>query len=157
MDDEEVPDNEDDRLSFIPIPNPAPSAAQILIPIPEAIEIKRQDHPSFNKLNKIMENVPDIKKQLDMFQGENTSKEYKLLDEMLTRKLVALDEILTGGRDDVRQQRKESINIINHYVSILESKAKNVSIYIYLSIGKDILISPKMHQLGTFFGRLHPK
>ena len=54
-----------------------------------------------------MENVPDMKKQIDVFQGENTSKEYKSLDEMLTKKLLALDGILTGGRDDVRQQRKE--------------------------------------------------
>ena len=131
---EQVPDNANDELSFIPIPNPAPSAAQILIPIPEAIEIKRQDHPSFNNLNKIMENVLDIKKQIDVFQGENTSKDYKFLDEMLTRKLLALDDIVTGGRDDVRQQRKESIEIINHCVSILESKAKNVSIYIYLLV-----------------------
>ena len=71
-----------------------------------------------------MENVLDLEKQVDAFQGEKDSKEYKFLDEMLTRNLLALDGIETAGRDDVRQQRKESIKSINRCLSILESKAK---------------------------------
>ena len=43
---------------------------------------------------------------------------------MLTRNLLALDGIETAGRDDVRKQRKESVNSINRCVKILESKAK---------------------------------
>merc|ERR1712086_588819 len=94
-------------------------------PIPVTVKIKmNQDDPCFSKLNKIMENVLDLEKQLSAFQGEKNSKEYKFLDEMLTRNLLALDEIETAGRDDVRQQRKESIKSINRCLSILESKAK---------------------------------
>ena len=64
------------------------------------------------------------KKQIGAFQGEKNSKEYKFLDEELTRKLLALDKIEAAGQDTVRQQRKESINSINNLVIILESKAK---------------------------------
>ena len=72
-----------------------------------------------------MKNVVELEtKQLNAFQGEKNSKEYRFLDEMLTRNLLALDGIETAGRDDVRQQRKESVNSINRCVRILESKAK---------------------------------
>ena len=83
-----------------------------------------QDDPSFNKLNKIMENILHLEKQVGAFQGEKNSKEYKCLDEMLTKSLLALDGIDSDGEEDVRQQRKESINSINNLVSILESKTK---------------------------------
>ena len=94
-------------------------------PVPVKVKIKsRQDDPGFSKLNEIMENVLDLEKQVGAFQGEKNSKEYKFLDEELTRKLIALDKIEAAGQDNVRQQRKESINSINNLVSILESKAK---------------------------------
>jgi hypothetical protein len=84
--------------------------------------VPAEDDPCFSKLNKIMENVPDLEKQVSVFQGEKNSKEYKSLDELLTRKLLALDGIEPAGRDDVRQQRKESIESINRCVSILETR-----------------------------------
>jgi len=91
----------------------------------EAAKLKRQEDPCFSKLDKIMENVHDLEKQLKAFQSDKNSKEYKFLDEMLTRNLLALDGIETAGRDDVRQQRKESIKSINRCLSILESKANS--------------------------------
>lgn len=101
------------------------SAAAAPIPVPVEVKIKlRQDDPCFRKLNKIMENVLDLEKRIGAFQGEKDSKEFKLLDEILTRNLLALDGIEAAGRDDVRQQRKESVNSINRCVRILESKAK---------------------------------
>ena len=42
---------------------------------------------------------------------------------MLTRNLLALDGLNLEGRDDVRQDRKQSIKDINRFLSILESKA----------------------------------
>ena len=84
----------------------------------------RQDDPSFNKLNKIMENVLHLEKQVGAFQGEKNSKEYKCLDEMLTKSLLALDGIDSDGEEDVRQQRKESVNSVNRCISILETKSK---------------------------------
>lgn len=90
-----------------------------------AAKEKRAEDPCLVKLDKIMDNVHDLEKQISAFRGDKNSKEYKFLDEMLTRNLLALDGIDTAGRNDVRQQRKESIKSINRCLSILESKAKN--------------------------------
>ena len=74
-----------------------------------------------------MDNVLELNSKIEGFQGDKNSKEYRFLDEMLTRNLLALDGIETAGREDIRQQRKESIKSINRCLSILESKAKSQS------------------------------
>merc|ERR1712018_902491 len=87
--------------------------------------VSNLDDPCLAKLAKIQANVDDLAKQLEVFKGDKESKEYRFLDEMLTRNLLALDGIDTAGREDVRQQRRESIKSINRCLSILESKAKS--------------------------------
>ena len=72
-----------------------------------------------------MENVQDLEKQLSGFHGDENSKEYKVLDEMLTRNLLALDGIDTANRDDIRELRKNSIKNINSCISVLETKARS--------------------------------
>merc|ERR1712062_282034 len=86
----------------------------------------KKPDPCLDKLAKIQANVGELVKQLEKFKGSKDSKEYKYLDEMLTRNLLALDGLNLEGRDDVRQVRKESIKSINRCLSILESKAANV-------------------------------
>jgi len=94
-------------------------------PAAAANQDKKLD-PCLDKLAKIQANVGELVKQLEKFKGSKDSKEYKYLDEMLTRNLLALDGLNLEGRDDVRQVRKESIKSINRCLSILESKAANV-------------------------------
>ena len=94
-------------------------------PAAAANQDKKPD-PCLDKLAKIQANVGELVKQLEKFKGSKDSKEYKYLDEMLTRNLLALDGLNLEGRDDVRQVRKESIKSINRCLSILESKAANV-------------------------------
>ena len=89
----------------------------------DAAATGNKDDPCLAQMAKIQANVNDLAKQLQMFHGDKNSKEYRFLDEMLTRNLLALDGIDTAGRDDVRQQRRESIKSINRCLSILESKA----------------------------------
>jgi hypothetical protein len=98
--------------------NPSQNAAASVMKEPE----KKLDS-AMEKLSKVQEAVEDLVKQLEAFKGYKNSKEYKLLDEMLTRNLLILDGIETEGREDIRQQRKESIKSINRCLSILESKA----------------------------------
>ncbi len=104
-----------------------PSQAQPQPPGEPEIKQKKMpnpDDPCMQKLAKIMENVLDLEKELNAFKGDKNSKEYRYLDEMLTRNLLALDGIETAGREDIRQHRKESIKSINRCLSLLESKAK---------------------------------
>ena len=94
----------------------------------EAATAKNEDKkpdPCMMQLDKIMDNVRELDKKIQEFKGDKKSKEYRYLDEMLTRNLIKLDEIDSGGRDDVRKKRKESIQRINRFLSVLETKAKN--------------------------------
>lgn len=86
---------------------------------------KTTDDPCFSKLNKIMENILDLQKKVQEFHGGKKSKDYKILDEMLTKNLLSLDGIDIAGRDDVRNLRKECVKSINLCSSLLDSKAEN--------------------------------
>lgn len=127
---------------------PTSAAAPIAVPVEVKIKL-RQDDPCFSKLNKIMENVLDLDKQIGAFQGEKDSKVYRYLDEMLTRNLLALDGIETAGRDDVRTQRKESVNSINRCVKILESKAKTIQEEKNYAIWSDLAQSTRTEIIQT--------
>merc|ERR1711963_537202 len=105
-------------------PPPPPPPQQPKQEQPSAAKKLDPKDPCLQQLFKIQDNVSDLVNQLDEFKGDKNSKEFKYLDEMLTRNLLALDGIETGGRDDVRQARKESINAINRCLSVLEAKAK---------------------------------
>ena len=105
-----------------------------------------------SKLNKIKEDVLELAKQVSAFQGEKNSKEYKFLDEMLTRNLIALDKIeVAGQEDDIRQQRKESVKSINQCLSILESKSKTYQAEKYPKQSPRGSPTTKFNQLGYVF------
>jgi hypothetical protein len=68
--------------------------------------------------------VEELKGQVSKYSGNSRKdKEYILLDEMLTRNLLKLDDIDTEGKDDVRQARKDAIRTIQRCISCLEGKA----------------------------------
>ena len=92
------------------------------VPLKNATEKNLEDVQRM-KLHHIMENFHDLEKQVDDFKGNENSQVYKFLDEMLTRKLLALDSIDTSGRNDLRQIRKEFIKRINLLLNILELAA----------------------------------
>ena len=71
----------------------------------------------------IEQEVADLMRKIDSFRGAKTDKEYLFLDEMLTRNLLILDSIETGGREDIRQMRRDSIKTINRCLSMLDRKA----------------------------------
>ena len=80
------------------------------------------------KLAKIYTNVGELIMQLLKFQGTQECKEYIQLEEMFTQCLLALDGLSVEGRDDLRSIRKEFINSINNYSSILKTKTQQVTI-----------------------------
>jgi hypothetical protein len=79
--------------------------------------------PVLSKLQKVQENVGDLVRQIEVFKGKKTDKDYLYLDEMLTRNLLVLDSVETNGREDLRQLRREMIRSINRCVSMLDHKA----------------------------------
>lgn len=57
------------------------------------------------------------------FKGSKKDKEYKLLEEMLTRSLLKLDGIESGQDLSIRQARKAAVKEIQSYLDQLELKA----------------------------------
>lgn len=81
------------------------------------------DGPILVQIDMILTSVQDLEKQIDGFQSHKDSKEYKTIDEMLTRNLLALDKIDSNGSEIVRRKRKESVEIIENCLRNLELRA----------------------------------
>ena len=80
------------------------------------------------QLDIISQGVHDLEKQINGFQAQKDSKEYKHLDEMLTRHLVALDSIDSNGNEEIQQQRKAVNETIKNCIQSLETKAVENSV-----------------------------
>ncbi|KAH0623169.1 hypothetical protein JD844_031200 [Phrynosoma platyrhinos] len=78
--------------------------------------------PGIYKVMQVMEGVEQLEEEVDEFVGKKTDKDYWLLEEMLTKKLLELDSIETGGQDNVRQARKEAVHRIQATLDELERK-----------------------------------
>ena len=65
---------------------------------------------------------------MESFSGKQGDKEYRFLDEMLTRLLIKLDNIDSQGFEEVRMARKSSIVSVQQTVSLLESKVRKNSV-----------------------------
>jgi len=89
----------------------------------EVKEEEKQVDPALAKLQKVKDAVSELVAKIESYNGSKEDKEYKYLDEMLTRHLCTLDSIESGGRADIRQMRKDTIRSINRCVSILDARA----------------------------------
>lgn len=78
--------------------------------------------PAVRKVMEVMEGVELLEEEVDEFVGKKTDKGYRLLEEMLTKKLLELDSIETGGQENVRQARKEAVHRIQAILEELERK-----------------------------------
>ncbi|NXP03784.1 BAG4 regulator, partial [Thinocorus orbignyianus] len=93
--------------------------------------LKSRDQPSTNsaaiqpeiqRILQVMGEAEQLEQEVDEFVGKKTDKSYRLLEEMLTKLLLELDSIETGGQDSVRQARKESVHRIQAILEKLERK-----------------------------------
>ncbi|XP_060066291.1 BAG family molecular chaperone regulator 3-like [Ylistrum balloti] len=71
----------------------------------------------------ILSEVREYEAKVANFQGLKTDKEYKYLEEMLTRNLLKLDSIESGSNNDIRQARKNAVREIQASLDQLELKA----------------------------------
>ena len=70
-----------------------------------------------------MQEVKALEESVNNFQGRKADKEYKYLEEMLTRSLLKLDSVEAEGHDNIRQARKNSVRLIEAALDLLELKA----------------------------------
>lgn len=86
-------------------------------------EIKKTLSP-VEQISEIVEEVKKWDEQVNSFQGSKGDKQYRYLDEYLTRSLLKLDQIETNGISEIRQARKGAITFIESVISKLENIGK---------------------------------
>ncbi|CAH2007681.1 unnamed protein product [Acanthoscelides obtectus] len=107
-----------------PQPQAAPQQPQQEAPQQQQQEkAKQQPQGPIEQIQCIQKDVSDLMKQVEVFAGKPKDKQYLYLDEMLTRNMLKLDNIETGGLDSIRNARRECIRCIEKAIGVLESKA----------------------------------
>ncbi|XP_060608489.1 BAG family molecular chaperone regulator 3-like [Ruditapes philippinarum] len=74
-------------------------------------------------INDILTECQQYKDRVNNFKGSKKDKEYKLLEEMLTRSLLKLDGVESGQDLNIRQARKGAVREIQSYLDQLELTA----------------------------------
>ncbi|XP_075828562.1 BAG family molecular chaperone regulator 3 isoform X1 [Microtus pennsylvanicus] len=136
------------KVSSAPIPCPSPSPAPSVVPSPPknvAAEQKAAPspapaepasskpeaeappkHPGVLKVEAILEKVQGLEQAVDNFEGKKTDKKYLMIEEYLTKELLALDSVDPEGRADVRQARRDGVRKVQTILEKLEQKAIDV-------------------------------
>lgn len=77
-------------------------------------------HPGLVKVQQIVERVAKLEEKVKCFNGKKNDKKYLLLEELLTKELLALDSVDPEGRADVRQARRDGVRRVQTILEELE-------------------------------------
>ncbi|XP_060896922.1 BAG family molecular chaperone regulator 3 [Labrus mixtus] len=77
-------------------------------------------HPGLAKVQQIVERVAKLEQEVKCFAGKKNDKKYLLLEELLTKELLALDSVDPEGRVDVRQARRDGVRRVQNILEELE-------------------------------------
>lgn len=83
----------------------------------------KQDNPSLQQISVVLQNVEDLVKRVEAYNGTGRDKQFRFLDEMLTRCMLRLDDVDTEGREDIRSARKAAVREVQSCIDKLEAKA----------------------------------
>ncbi|XP_024411308.1 BAG family molecular chaperone regulator 3 isoform X1 [Desmodus rotundus] len=143
------PEKVEVKVSSAPVPSPSPSPApsaapsapknvaaeERAAPSPVPAEATPQKpgeaeappkHPGVLKVEAILERVQGLEQAVDNFEGKKTDKKYLMIEEYLTKELLALDSVDPEGRADVRQARRDGVRKVQTILEKLEQKAIDV-------------------------------
>lgn len=97
---------------------------QQIPPPTAAAAYQRQMSISSQTIKDVSQRVEALEKSVSDFDAsvENAEREYRYLDEMLTRAMLALDNIDCAGREDIRAARRAVLQWINKCIRTLEAK-----------------------------------
>ncbi|NWV55442.1 BAG3 regulator, partial [Daphoenositta chrysoptera] len=114
-------------------PAPAKAAPPQERPPPEEVAPPKtvetgepQKHPGVLKVEAILEKVQMLEQAVNSFEGKKTDKKYLMIEEYLTKELLALDSVDPEGRADVRQARRDGVRKVQTILEKLEQKAEDV-------------------------------
>lgn len=88
---------------------------------PEQKEETCASHPGLIKVQGILERVEKLAQEVKCFDGKKNDKRYLMLEEFLTKELLALDSVDPEGRIDVRQARRDGVRRVQTILEGLET------------------------------------
>ena len=101
-----------------PAQPPAPPSTQ-----PSANGTADPRDPRMQKINDIGSNLLTLQEEVSNFQGAKGCKEFLTLEEKLTRQILDLDAIDTGGDERIRAARKNTVEYIQSLLCALDNAA----------------------------------
>nr|XP_056706101.1 BAG family molecular chaperone regulator 3 [Euleptes europaea] len=114
------------------IPCPAEAAPLEERPVPQEPEAQKPSeteelpkHPGVLKVEAILNQVQSLQQAVDSFDGKKNDKRYLMIEEYLTKELLALDSVDPEGRADVRQARRDGVRKVQNILERLEQKAED--------------------------------
>ncbi|XP_061491818.1 BAG family molecular chaperone regulator 3 [Rhineura floridana] len=84
-----------------------------------------QKHPGVLKVEAILNRVQSLEQAVSSFQGKKNDKKYLMIEEYLTKELLALDSVDPQGRADVRQARRDGVRKVQNILERLEQKSED--------------------------------
>ncbi|XP_070697279.1 BAG family molecular chaperone regulator 3 [Pempheris klunzingeri] len=107
---------------------PKPEAQDMTAASPEVPPVKVEPeqaaqcpvHPGLAKVEQIVGRVAKLEQEVKCFDGKKNDKKYLLLEELLTKELLALDSVDPEGRADVRQARRDGVRRVQTILEELE-------------------------------------
>ncbi|XP_055018805.1 BAG family molecular chaperone regulator 3 [Boleophthalmus pectinirostris] len=96
---------------------------------PTTTEVPKAEpkHPGVAKVEQIIERVAKLEQEVRCFNGKKNDKKYLLLEELLTKELLALDSVDPEGRTDVRQARRDGVRRVQTILDVLEQMEEQPS------------------------------
>ncbi|KAM9324605.1 BAG family molecular chaperone regulator 3 [Gastrophryne carolinensis] len=89
---------------------------------PEAVE-PQEKPPGLLQVERILARVQALQEAVSGFRGSKHGKQFLMLEEYLTKELLALDSVDPEGRADVRQARRDGVRKVQNILETLEQKA----------------------------------
>ncbi|XP_041124860.1 BAG family molecular chaperone regulator 3 [Polyodon spathula] len=111
---------------------PTKSAPQEMRATPEEVPPQKLEepeelspnHPGLAKVQQIVDRVQKLEEEVKNFDGKKNDKRYMMLEEFLTKELLALDSVDPQGRIDVRQARRDGVRKVQNILEGLEMIAE---------------------------------
>ncbi|XP_044521565.1 BAG family molecular chaperone regulator 3 isoform X2 [Gracilinanus agilis] len=104
--------------------SPVPSSPKQAQKKPADLEGGDPKHPGVKKVEAILEKVQGLEQAVNSFQGKKADKQYLMIEEYLTKELLALDSVDPEGRSDVRQARRDGVRKVQQILEKLEQKVE---------------------------------
>ncbi|XP_018605129.1 BAG family molecular chaperone regulator 3 isoform X2 [Scleropages formosus] len=84
-------------------------------------------HPGLAMVQRIVERVDRLEHEVKFFTGKKNDKRYLMLEEFLTKELLALDSVDPEGRADVRQARRDGVRKVQNILEELELRGEEAA------------------------------